>query len=105
MRSLAFLVLSSALVQNIRALPVAEDINQVNIKVIIIVVVNIIIDIMVINHYLHQGYYQNNCYQSQMDSEDDAIRVIIKDHQSHDHNPDDDHHSHRLFHPCYHAGY
>ena len=76
MGSLAFIVLSSALVQNIQALPVAEDINQVNIIIIIIVMVNIIIDIMVINHYLHQGYYQNNCYQSQMDSEDDDIRVM-----------------------------
>ena len=45
MRSLAFLILSSALVQNIRALPVADDINQVT---GIMVVTSIIIDIMII---------------------------------------------------------
>ena len=48
MCKLAFLILSSAFVQNMFAFPVADDINQVSIVVVIIIMANIIIGIMVI---------------------------------------------------------
>ena len=54
MRSLAFLVLSSALVQNIRAIPVADNINQVIIMLANIIVIKGIIALIFVNNHNHK---------------------------------------------------
>ena len=84
MRSLAFLVLSSALVQNIRALPVADDINQVTSMVVTSIIIDIMINIMM----FLKGIIKITVVEahrfglSRMNSENDNISLVTDHHHS-----------------------